>query len=85
MASRQLPVKSSLPANSTMVRPAGKMQALTSFASDGGCTVAAATVAPAPPNPMEKAGQNGQNEHSGHWLRHFSLSDLYILFCDFCR
>ena len=33
----------------------------------------------------EKAGQNGQNEHSGHWLRHFSLSDLYILFCDFCR
>ena len=52
MRMRQLPVKSSLPASSTMVRPAGKIQALRSRPAPALPAPAEATEAPSPARPM---------------------------------
>lgn len=48
MINRLFPVKSSLPANTTMTRPPGKIRAFNSLAVDGSGTVAEAIVAEAP-------------------------------------
>ncbi len=52
MSIRQLPVKSSLPASSTMVSPAGKTQALRSRPAPALSAPAEATEAPSPASPM---------------------------------
>lgn len=62
MISRLLPVNSSLPAMSTMERPAGKIKPVTTFATDGFSIVAVpavdATPASATKTPARHASKN---------------------------